>query len=395
MNDFFRYLKYKNKYMTIRNKQKISEQKISEQKVNEQKVNEQKVNEQKVNEQKAGSIIFTLTDEVHFWSRQMMEHMFILCTALEGDETREESKREGNRSNAFIKMRTWISFINEKFGILGSTEYNMENGLRIVDYKGDRKIEVTKDNIDNILLHINDTINFKKNLLDQVKKGWIGWVFPSLLEHMLKEAIYFKNKIYTIAKNIYDREELNQKFPDSKEYSIVEEINFINVHHTEELAATAQFIDPSEQTIIDTVRAYALKYMTKLNDGKSLSGAPKIETALTVGEEDILRQWSESDEEKIRSLNLSEQQNVLAISIVYGDEIIKLANKTIDEIGEAPKKFEEVGEQKEQEIHKIEGPKVKSCINRYIAAHAYREFVRFNETLNKLKENMEKTTIKE
>ena len=300
--------------------QRANEQRANEQRANEQRANEQRANEQRANEQKAGGTMFTLTDEVHFWSRQMMEHMFILCTALEGDETREESKRKENRSNAFIKMRTWIRFINDNFGIPGSKEYDMEDGLRIVDYTGDKEIGITKNNIDNILSYIDDTINFKKNLLDQVKTGWIGWVFPSLLEHMLKEAIYFKNKIYTIVKNkivknenvsnenvsnenvsnenvnnkIYNTEEFNQKFPDSKEYSIVEEINFINLHHTEELAATAQFIDPSEQKIIDTVRAYALKYINRLNDGKSLSGATIEKTELTVVDEDLLRKWSES-----------------------------------------------------------------------------------------------------
>ncbi len=151
---------------------------------------------------------------------------------------------------------------------------------------------------------------------------------------MLKETNYFKMKL-------------------TNSLSIDEEIKFINDHHSEEMAATAQLIDPApdQQKTIDIVRSYALKSMSKIQSGQSLSDASPTE---------FPKYWTENEEEILKGTYPSEQSIYLAISTKFSRELTEFANAS---------------------GKKIKSGMLKTIILHELADHIYREFARFTMRL--------------
>lgn len=267
---------------------------------------------------------FSLEDEIHFWGRQMAEHALFLHLGLE--ET-------GLKDQARTIQQAWEAFLEKTFYSRGIIVSNSTISLSEDDLQ-----KITDVNINRVNELINITIDFKTSIITILNTGkWIGWIFPALAQHMLKEAEYFKRKV------------------NGPAFDAGEEIIFINEHHGEEMGATAQLIDPNpaQQTIIDLVRSYGLKNMSKYNKGQFLAD----EKAPVPFPSD----WTAEQEAVLKGIN--DDGNLLLLSIRYSSELTEFAKDTGD---------------------KIESNQLRSVISPILAHHVHREFARFTLTLEKL-----------
>lgn len=95
-----------------------------------------------------------LQDDVKFWSRQMMEHALFLNLMLEDGSLKTEARR---------LQHLWAD-----------------------------TIDCNKD----VRFPLQELILFKQEVLRLLNEGrWIGWTLPSFVEHILKEAVYFQDRI--------------------------------------------------------------------------------------------------------------------------------------------------------------------------------------------------------
>lgn len=286
MNDRDKYLKYKKKYMDA-------------------KQNIQKQNRISQSGGTAGTP-FPLEDEIHFWGRQMLEHMLFLFLGLEDYDYafKNRSFKIHNDWNNFMKTCFWNRGIVPKSDliVLG------ESDLKKLD-----KIDMST--LEQLLI---ETEKFQKDLLSVLGTGkWMGWIFPSLVEHMQKETDYFKRKI------------------NGPDFTASEEVKFINQHHGEEIGTTAQLIDPApeNQPLIEKARSYATKTM---------------------------KNWSADDLRILQGMDVGEQATILRLSSKYSNELVEFARET---------------------GQKIKANQLKSIINPILAAHVEREYMRFSITI--------------
>ncbi|BCS83375.1 hypothetical protein QLL95_gp0748 [Cotonvirus japonicus] len=225
---------------------------------------------------------FDIADEIYFWSRQMMEHMFILHLGLEDEKNKLKSK-------ALDLHLKWKKFMTNNF-----YDHDVKLGSDTV-FLSDSDISkikfVNKNELNNL---INETESYKSNLVDILNtNSWIGWIFPGIAEHMLEESIYFKRKI------------------NGPQYSPSEEIEYINKHHKTEIAATAQLLDPSESHIIDIVKSYGDMTMSKFS-----------------GTEQFPHQWTDTELNILKGIQSSDDATLLRISIKYSKELTEFAEDT-------------------------------------------------------------------
>ena len=257
----------------------------------------------------------------------MMEHCYFLYLGFE-----EEVLKKG----AFVLYNKWADFLDKEI-------YN--KGVKVTKETivlTDSDVEkIGKINMKALGDLIATTSEYNMRMIEILDSGvWIGWIFSSLAKHMQSETLYFKQKV------------------NGPKMSADQEIKFINQHHGEESSVTAQLIDPDpkQQPIIDLVRAYSLKAMSKYNDGMFLSDHKAPVPFPT--------QWSKHDEEVLKGMHPDEQASLLALSIRYSDELTRLAKDT---------------------GAKIEDNQLKSVISPILAHHVHREFARFTMTLQQLK----------
>ena len=257
--------------------------------------------------------LFSIEDEIHFWGQQMMEHALFLHLGL------EDTNETNYKAEALKVHNKWKNFMNDNF----------KSNPQVITLSSQ---DVAKINIDlnKVKQLIDLTEKFNARVINVLKSGkWIGWIFISLAEHMQKETNYFNRKVFG---------------PDlSKE----EEIEFINTHHGEEMGATAQLIDPSEEKVIKIVQSYAHKSMSEINFNTPF---PK--------------KWTKEDEKILKEHHPTDQVTLLVLSIRYGKELIQFAQDT---------------------GHKIDANQLKSVISPVLANHVLREFERFTQTLERLK----------
>lgn len=290
MNNKEKYLKYKKKYFNLKN----------------------------LNKTQRGGTIFDIHDEIHFWGRQMSEHALFLYLGLEDVD-------HVLKNEAFEIHTKWNNFMNTIFYNKGITVTS-----KTVFLNGEELGKLDNISISDVTDLINLIEQFQNKILENLNQGkWIGWVYPSLVRHMLKENVYFKRKI------------------NGPQLNLKEEIDFANDHHSTEMGVTAQLIDPSpeQQPIIDIVRSYALKNMSMIKN-------------------DNFPKWSEDDENILKGLKHSDDDTILTLSLRFGKELTKFA--------------EDTGQ-------KIDSKQLKSIISPILANHAYREFARSAETLNSYK----------
>ncbi|XWV24661.1 hypothetical protein QJ856_gp1123 [Tupanvirus deep ocean] len=323
-NNYQRYLKYKNKYIDLKNE---------------------------LRKQRGGTngSNFPLNDEIHFWGRQMMEHVLLLFLGLQDNDAdaNKEMNRKQNTSQTDVTTKGQLK--NQAFELfqkwkqfMASTFYDkgVNVTMETIFLSEDNLSKVGDIPLDRVNELIQNTIDFKSLVINTLEQGrWIGWIYPALAKHMLQEAIYFKRKV------------------NGPAFTPLEEIQFCNIHHSTEMGATAQMIDPdpAQQAIIDVVRSYALKRMSTLRATGSLSG---LESAQA-----FPKDWSAEEEAILQGLRPSEETNMLMLSIRFSEELTQFA----DETGQ-----------------KIERNELKSIISPALAHHIHREFARFTETLRQL-----------
>lgn len=305
MDYYQEYLKYRSKYEQLQNR---------------------------LNQNQRGGVgeIFPLADEIHFWAKQLMEHQLFLFLGLE-DVNEFNMKRR-----AFEIHVKWKDFLNNNF---------YRKGVRVTN----ETVELSPDDLSKVgnidINAVNDLINQTSNFTQQVIKtlaagNWVGWIYPSLAKHMLEETEYFSSKV------------------NGPAFSPDREIKYILHHHSGELAVTAQWIDPdpSQQAIIDLVRSYALKNMSRFLDGKNLED----HTGPLNG---MPHRWTKADEAILNGMNPGEQASLLFLSIRYSREVVALAQDTGD---------------------KVKNNQLESIISPVVADHVLREFRRFTTTLERL-----------
>ncbi len=306
MEDFNRYLKYKKKYVDLKNRLNTKSQKGGH-----------------------NGTIFPLDDEIHFWGRQMTEHVMILFLGLEDNDGKLKNK-------AFELYQRWKNFMTKTFydnGVVVTIKTVFLTPEDLAKVNGRIKLSDVND-------LIQQTISFKSEIINILEQGkWIGWIYPSLAKHMLQEAEYFNRKV------------------NGPAFSLMEEIQFSNNHHSTEMGATAQLIDPepSQQVIIDIVRSYALKKMSAMRTTGSLTGIESSQPFPHV--------WTPEEEAVLQGLRPDEETNYLMLSLRFSEELEAFA--------------EDTGQ-------KIEKNMLKSTISPALAHHVHREFVRFTETLRQL-----------
>ena len=229
MSDYEKYLKYKKKYLELRqNSLRRMEG--------------------------GGNGIFPIEDEIFFWSRQITEHMLLLFLGLE-DPTQELKQQ------AFQLYRQWMAYLKTNF-----LDKGIEAKPDLVVLAPDNLKLIGQLDTNEILELINQTEEYQTRLLSILGRNeWIGWIFPTLLMHMQKETIYFKRKLI------------------GPPFTPEEEIAFINTHNGEEIGATGQLIDPAPENtaLIQKAHAYASKTMPEWSeaDKKILQGMDVTEQA--------------------------------------------------------------------------------------------------------------------
>ena len=316
MNNYEKYINYKTKYLNLK---------------------------KSINKKQRGGTNgtnFPLLDEIHFWGRQMMEHALFLFLGLEDNDNSNKLKNQ-----AFELHQRWKNFLGENFYNKGITVTMETVFLTPADL---RKIIGNNAPVDAANKLIKETLQFKTTVLQIIESGkWIGWIYPALAKHMIQEAKYFDRKV------------------NGPAYTTIEEINFANYHNSDELAVTAQLIDPNpeQQAIIDVVRSYALKKMSTLRATGSLSG---LDAGL-----DFPKEWTAEQEAILQGLQPTDETNLLILSLRFSEELTQFA----DDTGK-----------------KIEKNELKSIISPILAHHVHREFVRFTETLLQLKELVSSNT---
>lgn len=292
---------------------------------------------------RGGSSVTDLTyyDELHFWGRQITEHLAFIYLGLQ--EKVENKIRNKESKNTFFK-----DILN---GFQGRTENldKHEFTIQAIDEDGFKskalalwekwdllmrkiflsvkidadKIKLTQDDItkitekkekDNIEKLLTETIRFQSDIHGILKEGkWIGFVYYSFVDHVQKETEYFQKKI--TGENI----------------SLKDELSYIVDHDATEMAVTEKLVDPIEANS-------DLEKILKMFSNKEFK--------------DI------TDDEKKVLKNISSEKDIDLI-IKYNDAIIN--NKL--------------------------PPKLISIINPIIAKHVERELERFKLRLVELKKS--------
>ena len=135
-----------------------------------------------------------LAENIEFWSLQMEEHMLFITLGLANEELRQESY------NIYLY---WQAFRN-------------------------RDETVSLGDIMTV------TGQYKTKVLEILKSGkWIGWLFPSFLQHILDEYNYFENILL------------------GKTLSAQEEMKFWNKINKEHIAMVKQMCDPEAKAMIE------------------------------------------------------------------------------------------------------------------------------------------------
>lgn len=146
------------------------------------------------------------SDDVPFWTQQMTEHIFFIGLGLVDVELKEKA-----------------DLLQEKWVVL------RENG----------------NNLEQLKPLMVETGNFKREILGYLNQGeWIGWLYPSFLEHVIKEYNYFDNRL------------------QGKKLSSPDEILFWNDINKEHIEMARQMLDPKATELIKIAQKFIDNYNT-------------------------------------------------------------------------------------------------------------------------------------
>ncbi len=184
--------------------------------------------------------------ENQFWMRIMMEHAFVLGSALpmEATEYRQTAERF---QKEFERQLT-----------------------RSLHETPPEQAAVAKLNSDSIDL-LKRSIEFKEAVFkDNVKGKYRGFLWPMLAEHIRREPLY-------VVKTL---QRLNRRIERPLREDIVEENEFFLKIMAEHSAFLVHFLDMNEDDLIDVTRAFTLKFKLLTLTARNIEVEPPSATAL-------------------------------------------------------------------------------------------------------------------
>lgn len=104
-------------------------------------------------------------DDIHFWSRQLSEHALFMNLGLEVEPYKTQAKKLHDDWEAARKLLEEAKTLEAAQAI--------------------------------VLLPTNSLGEFQQGILDQQRAGkWCGWLFPSFIDHTLRELRYFVSRVW-------------------------------------------------------------------------------------------------------------------------------------------------------------------------------------------------------
>lgn len=155
--------------------------------------------------------------EIKFWLRQMSEHALFLHLGLQPDS------------------------VNDKLHVfkLKADAFKIHKNLAALLKTIEKNPRATK----HVLPEMKMLREFKLKILKALNSGtWMGWLYPSLIIHMILELDFFVDKL------------------NDKKFSAKDLINFWNLHNKQADGATAHLLDPSEVELFKQGQKIEEKY---------------------------------------------------------------------------------------------------------------------------------------
>lgn len=270
MTDYNRlYQKYKYKYHYLRDQRAGTNNNVTTKPSNIFKINEDEA-----------------IDEIYFWGSQFTEHPLFLAVGLSPDTTLEKLIRDVNNSepNDNTKLKSDETVVKAKQEVVVKKLQKRGEDLhtewvkflekifdpKTIPLKGisltQEQINSVKEktnyqvNLKDVFTHIRNLKKYKEDIrvLLEDDKEWIGWVFVSMVKHMLRELKFLEDK-------------LNDNISESQE------IEFCNFH-AEDIGASGHLIDPDPKNDADINKASRLFHlMFKIQKKAQLSETEKEE----------------------------------------------------------------------------------------------------------------------
>lgn len=146
---------------------------------------------------------YTFEEEVAFWSRQVKEHMMIL-----------------NLGIVDVSLKQTAAYFETMWATIVETRPTLEEVNKLLDA----------------------TREFQENVMEMLAESiWIGWLSYSFLNHITMELNYFTAKV------------------NGAGYNMKDELDFWLWHDADELAGAEKLVDPTEEQLSATMKAYIAK----------------------------------------------------------------------------------------------------------------------------------------
>jgi hypothetical protein len=144
-------------------------------------------------EQQIPDVKFAI-DEIYFWGRQFADHAHIYSLALEKPVTLKAQAAEAHQK--------WEEYMNKEFYSKGivKEEYDPQNPKKVkilLDENDFAKLDIQQFDFATMFKLLAELKASKQMVLAAIKdkKDWLGWVYPSLAQHVLEELEMFEKRI--------------------------------------------------------------------------------------------------------------------------------------------------------------------------------------------------------
>lgn len=236
-------------------------------------------------------------DELHFWGRQITEHLAFIYLGLQ--EKVEQKIRNKETKNTFFKdlingfQGKTENLDKHDFTIQSVIEDNLKSdALKLweewdllmrkifLSVKIDAdKIKLSQDDItkiteknekEKISILLEKTVTYQSKIKGILQEGkWIGFVYYSFVEHVQNETKYFEKKI------------------NGTMIPLNDELTYIVDHDATELAVTEKLVDPinTNSELEKILKMFSNKEFKGMSDSerkilKSITGKSDIDTVI-------------------------------------------------------------------------------------------------------------------